>query len=409
MRLPKKTKLSVFLTLLACTAVQALAQPKFKYKAAVNAVNTNRFYSIKLQPALTAKCQPSLADIRLVDEKGKVVPYLPGNALPLKQQVNYKELPRVIATTAKDSLSFYIAENKDGLSIDRLWIKLRNTAVNRTVNLLGSDDLQHWFAIKEQINLQQTVAGNAGTFEDLLAFPASNYRYFKIQVNNNKLAPIHLLQAGIYSQKEAVAPAYELLPKASFVQENKVNATLINITLNDFYRIDKMDLQFTGTQYYKRQIEIYELNGKQKTWIKSTQVSSANNCEITLSGKAKQLQLLILNGDNPPLTLNELQFYQLPQSLVAYLEKQHRYQLQFGNDQLTAPQYDLQFFADSIGQQLPVVEHQAAFPVTYKPTIEKQNAVPVWLLWVAGAIALFVLLWLTLKMTKEVSSDQKQD
>jgi len=409
MRLPKKTKLSVLSALLACMAMTALAQPRFKYKAVVNAVDTNRFYSIKLQPALTAKCQPSLADIRLVDEKGKMVPYLPGNALPVKQHVNYKELPRVNTVAATDSLSFYIAENKEGLSIDRLWIKLRNTAVNRTVNLLGSDDLQHWFAIKEQINLQQTVAGNTGTFEELLAFPASNYRYLKIQVNNNKLAPIHLLQAGIYSQKQSVAPAYELLPKASFLQENKADATLINITLNDFYRIDKMHLQFTGTQYYKRQIEIYELNGKQKTWIKSIQVSSANNGEITLSVKAKQLQLFIVNGDNPPLTLNEVQFYQLPQSLVAYLEKQHRYQLQLGNDQITAPQYDLQFFADSIGQQLPVVEHQAAISVTYKPIIKKQNTVPAWLLWVAGAIALFVLLWLTLKMTKEVSNNQKQD
>jgi hypothetical protein len=45
---------------------------------------------------------------------------------------------------------------------------------------VGSDDLQQWFAIQEDIPLQEAVQNSEGTYMQLLSFPASSYRYLKI-------------------------------------------------------------------------------------------------------------------------------------------------------------------------------------------------------------------------------------
>ncbi|WP_345949970.1 hypothetical protein ABDD95_00655 [Mucilaginibacter sp. PAMB04274] len=402
-----KLNVIALLILLGCGAMPAWAQQKFKYKAALQKADSSRFYRIDLQPALTAKCQPGLADIRLTDEQGKPVPYLLGNALPVQVQSRYQELPQAVVVDQQDTLPVYIVHNKGGISIDRLWLKLRNTAVNRTVNLLGSDDLQHWFAIKENIPLQETISGTGGTFQELLTFPVSTYQYFKIQVNERKLAPVHVLQAGIYVARRT-HPSFVPVPTTGFSTQNRSDSSIITLKFKDYYRIDKLHLQLAGARYYKRRIEIYQFNGKSRTWLKDTSISSTSNGEVYVSAKASALQVIIFNADNPPLVVKAVQVHQLKQSLVAYLEKEHQYQFLFGDEKAPVPQYDLQFFADSIGSgPLPVISHTAITQLPQHTPKVITNTIPVWLMWVAGGLALLALLVLTLKMTKEVSQKAK--
>lgn len=408
MNLHLKTKLCFLLTVMSSSLSPVLAQQKFKYKTDVQKTDSNQFYSITLQPELTAKCQPDLADIRIRDEQGTTVPFLLGNALPVQVQNTFRQLPKVLIGVPKDSLTSYIAENKNGLSIDQLWIKLRNMAVNRTVNLSGSDDLQHWFAIKENIGLQQTVAGNTGTFEELLTFPVSTYRYFKIQVNDHNRTPVYILQVGVY-QKRKLQPQYVPIPVAAFASKQRADTSLINITFKNSYRINKLHLQFDGAKYYRRRIQVYSIEGKSKQWLTDSLISSTGNSDIIISAKANKLQLIILNDDNPPLLIKTIQAYQLKQSLVAYLEKQHQYQLYFGNDKASAPRYDLVAFIDSVNRQLPVVSHIAIVPIADAAQNYNHSFVPAWLLWVAGSLALLILLALTLRMTKEVSQEKKKE
>ncbi|WP_158825665.1 DUF3999 family protein [Mucilaginibacter lacusdianchii] len=408
MNLHLKNKFCFLLILLGGYFCPTFAQQKFKYKAAVQKVNTNQFYSITLQPDFTAKCQLGLPDIKITDEKGTVVPYLLGNTLPVHAQSSYRELPKVLTSTLKDSLTSYIAENKEGLNINQLWITLQNTAVNRTVNLLGSDDLQHWFAIKERIDLQQTTPGKTGTFVELLNFPLSTYRYFKIQVNNKNSTPIHILQAGVYL-KQQVTPDYTPVPIANFSITHKADTSLININFNDSYQINKIHLQLAGTKYYQRRISLYGIEGKNKQWLTDSLINSSGNGDIYLSAKANRLQLIIQNEDNPPLLVKAIQAYQLNQTLIAYLENQHHYQLFFGNDKAIAPRYDLNIFKDSINHTLPVISHMAITPILYTAQKHSHSTIPTWLLWAAGGLALIMLLALTLKMTKEISRETKKN
>jgi hypothetical protein len=400
-------KLKAKLTILLLWGVLPLfAQQSFTHKAALGPVKSDGFYNIELQPDLIAQCQSSLADIRLKDEKGSSVAYLLGNTLPVKQKNNFIELPKVSAAQLNDSLSSFIAENKQKSAISQLWLKLRNTEVNRKLNVLGSDDLKHWFAIKEDIVLQNTGDARTGSFDELLTLPASTYRYLKIQVSNKNVAPVNILQAGIYV-KEQVNFQYSAVPIASLDTKNKTGITSITVNLRYAYRVNKIHLEFLGAEYYQRRVQIYQLEGNNKEWLQDAQISSAGSGDIYLSAKAHKLQIVIDNGDNEPLKLKALNVSQAEQSVVAYLKKQHQYYLWFGNTKLNAPVYDLRFFADSLNRTLPIIQHAAIISLLKAKSNADKNQLPAWLLWVAGAIGLMALLVLTLKMTKEVGKSNQ--
>lgn len=408
MKLHLKTELCCLLILAVWSTLPASAQQKFKYTTDVQKIDSNGFYSIDLRPDLTGKCQPGLADIRLVDERGKLVPYLPGSSLPVKAQASYLELPHLSVEGAQDSLVTYVAENRQGLSVDRLWIRLRNTAVNRTINVLGSDDLKHWFAIKEDITLQNRIADKTGAFEEPVFLPASTYRYFKIEVNDRKKAPINILQTGIYVSRTA-KPEYVAVPHAGLSAEIRKDTSLFTVSFREPYRVDKLHLEISGARYYSRRMIVYRIEGNKKEWLKDVAITSADN-NIYIPAKAGKLVLMILNEDNPPLVVKSVQVYQLKQSLVAYLGKQHTYRILFGNPHALPPRFDLQFFRDSIGTRLPTVSHSKIISVknntdqTRKPT-----GMPAWAMWGAGGLALLVLLMLTLRMTKEVGRNSVKE
>lgn len=401
MKLHLKNRLFCSLILAAWGILPAFAQQKFKYATDVQKIDSNGFYSIDLRPDLTGKCKPDLADIRLIDERGKLVPYLPGSSLPVKDQSSYLELPHLSVAGQKDSLVTYIAENRQVLSIDRLWIRLRNTAVSRSINVLGSDDLKHWFAIKEDVTLQNRIADKAGTFEEPVFLPASTYRYFKIEVNDRKKAPINILQTGIYVSR-TTKPLYVEVPHAGLTGAIRKDTSLFTVSFKEPYRIDKLLLNISGAKYYSRRLKVYRIEGNKKEWLKDTTITSTGN-SVYVSAKAGKILLMILNEDNPPLVVISVQVYQLKQSLVAYLERQRAYRIVFGNPNALPARFDLQFFTDSIGGRLPAVSHSGIIRMQNINQARKPNGIPAWMMWGAGGLALLVLLMLTLKMTKEVS------
>jgi hypothetical protein len=152
MRPKQRMNKAVYLTGLFCVLLlSASAQKNFKYQAALPKIDSTGFYRISLQPALVAKAKADLSDIRITDAKGNFIPYIQAGSLPQKDQKSFVVFNQVDARLSTDTGTTFIVENKTGLALDRLWIKLQNTAVQRKVNLAGSDDLKQWFAIQEDI------------------------------------------------------------------------------------------------------------------------------------------------------------------------------------------------------------------------------------------------------------------
>ncbi|WP_183565551.1 DUF3999 family protein [Mucilaginibacter sp. SP1R1] len=398
------------LTLLFCSLMlPALAQNNFKFQAALHKADSAGFYRISLQPALVAKARADLSDVRIADAKGKFVPYIQAGSLPQKNQKSFVVFNPVAARLTTDTGTTYIVENKTGLGLDRLWIKLQNTAVQRKVNLMGSDDLQQWFAIQEEIPLQEAVQNSEGTYMQSLSFPASNYRYLKILVNDKNKTPIKFLQAGIYTEYAATM-AYSPIPDVKFSRADSNKTTYISIKLNDNYQVNKLHLNISAPKYFKRNITVYQIIGHYKEAVTETELNSAKNDDLLFAAKARELLLQIENGDNQPLTISSLNAYQTDQYLISYLDSKQSYHLLAGDSTVQAPEYDLKFFADSIKDNSPTISHDAVVkndvPAAVQPAAGRDYTA---FIWIAIIIAAGLLLFLTLKMTKEVGKKTDGD
>jgi len=407
MKLKKMNRLTLFILLLCVAILPASAQKNFKYKAALQKIDSTGFYRIGLQPELVAKAKPDLSDIRIADAKGNFVPYIQAGSLPQKSQKSFVVFPEISNTPKTDTSTVFIIENKTGLVLDRLWVRLQNTAVKRKVNLLGSDDSNQWFAIQEDIPLQEAIQNSEGTYLQSLSFPASNYRYLKIQVNDKNKNPVKFLEAGIYTEYASTAQSYTPVAPLNIIRADSNKTTFIDIKLNNNYQINKLHLNISAPRYYKRAVAVYQFVNNGKELLSEAELSSDKTPDLLIAAKAKHLLLEISNGDNQPLSIGEIKAFQSDEYLVSYLEAKQSYRFVVGDSLAQAPEYDLKFFADSIGGNTPVIKHEAVvkntgYAVAAKPAGKDYTV----LIWVAIIVSLGLLLLLTLKMTREVKKKE---
>ena len=339
-----------------------------------------------------------------MDEKQRFVPYIRLQNLPSMKE-DFISFPILESSENTDSISSVVIENKRGLLIRSLWLKLKNTAVSRKIDLLGSDDKVRWFAIDEEIQLQQAAWSTTDSYLQSLSFPASSYTYFKINVNNKRKSPLKILQAGIYSA-ETSAPEFSLLPAPSVTRKDSSDKiTYLSIAFKDKFQVNKLVIPVTYPKYFRRTVLIFQINGKEKQLLNETILNSDTKPEIVFSSKAKKLELQILNSDNPPLEIGALQAWQLNEYILAYLEPVKPYQLLVGDKNALQPDYDLKFFTDSALQNASEIKHVKVVknPLLKTPMVKTARDYTV-ILWIAIAVVLGLLSFLTWRMMAAVKS-----
>lgn len=414
MRLKNRLKPVCLLIILLISKQFLFAQSNFKYKSVLPVIDSSGFYKIHIDPYLVAKSNPNLSDVRITTGGDKFVPYINGNELPQMGKSDFIVFPVVNYKSKSDTGTVYVIDNRNSLTISRFWLQLRNTAVIRTVSLSGSDDLNNWYAIKENVLLEEAGANDLGKYEQLLRFPSINYRYIKILINDKNKAPLKILGAGIYKDHDykVIALNFVKLPDAAFTQKDSSSVSYITIRFKDAFQINKLHLKLAGTRFFKRKISVYQIQNKERLLLADTSMSSAGHQDLFFYGKTKVIELVILNDDNSALNLEGIEAFQLDQSLVSYLEKGKNYQLLSGDPKALAPQYDIKFFTDSIQHQLPEIN---SLEVTHNELYKDKKAAavkdnfPTWLIWLAIGVVLMILLFITFKMTSEINKKSVED
>jgi hypothetical protein len=401
MRQNQKINKGFLLLALCATVFSASAQKSFRYQAPLGRIDSTGFYSISLGPAIVSKSKDDLSDIRLADANGNFVPYVTQANLPQVEKQKFIPFPHIYPDLKTDSETVFIVTNSDKKLLSTLWVKLKNMAVSRLVNLSGSDDLKKWYAIEEDIPLQEAMLNNDGAYMQYFTFPASSYRYIKLLVKNKNRAPIQFLDAGVYTKMET-PPVYLPVLTGTFTRENTDKASYITIPLNDNYIVNRVNLSVTGPMLYQRDVSVYRADKYGRHFICSAEISSNKQDDILFSTRAAKLELQIDNGDNTQLAIAGVKVYQEERYIISYLEKGKSYKLYTGDAQATLPEYDLKFFTDSIrnikeaGLGTLIANSSYATTSTAKPDYTA-------LIWVAIIIALLLLTLLTWKMVTEVN------
>jgi len=404
MRLSQKIKRGLLLIIFCWAAQSVLAQNTFKYAAPVPPVNTSGFYKIALHPDFISKSNADLSDIRLIDQRSHFVPYLNANNLPQPQREKFMVFPEVVVKSIADTSTAFVIESTTKAPVNQLWVKLKNTSVSRLVNLSGSDDLKRWFAIKEDIPLQEGELNGDGTYLQSLSFPASNYHYLKLLVNDKNKAPVKFLVAGIYTE-QSLANLYFPIPPGKITRKDSDKVTYITIRLNDQYLVNKVSLVITAPKYYKRDVSVYRIDKHGYQSVSDAELNSNKENSLFIAAKTDRLELQIANGDNLPLSIDKVEVAQGEQCIVSYLEAGQSYTLLTGDPKANAPDYDLKFFTDSIHTTISKIGNDAVMKnavYNIQPNRVKREYPAI--IWAAIIIVLALLSLLTWKMINEVNN-----
>ncbi|MBC7826128.1 MAG: hypothetical protein H7122_00165 [Chitinophagaceae bacterium] len=381
------------------------AQFNFKYTAGLEEVTQAGFYQIDLTPPVIAKLQSACQDLRIVDAKGAQIPYLLRS--DIAGDVNYyalKHLPILSNKTEADKQTHVVVENNLKSSINNMVLLIKNTDATRAITISGSDNLHDWYIIKENVTLNNLSADTADTFAQELFFPNSNYRYFKIIILGKETLPLNITRVSVPAHNFVGKSNYISLPGPVILQKDSSDGySYITLRFNDSYLINRLSLKIEGAKFFKRSLYIYG-----DTLLRETQnlysLSSNEKTVYSISSKSNLLILKIQNNDNPPLRVTAASGYQLHRWLITWLEKGNGYQLVFGDSSATAPRYDITFFKDSI-RTVPILLSYAK-PVLSKVSIpeKKENENKIWM-WVIIISVLAVLIFFTLRMTREINKN----
>jgi Protein of unknown function (DUF3999) len=383
---------------------QVLAQ-KFEATAAITNIKTDGLYRLLLTPQIRSYAKADRRDLRVYDAAGEEVPYFVSTVANKTSSTDFDEYEIVAKNIVPQrSTTLVIAHTKDE-KISTIGLNIANSDLAKTCNISGSNDQKQWFGLIDKYLLLDLKDDKNTSVFKVIDLPLSSYRYLKIDIDDKKTAPINVLKVGNFRSSVFGVSTQVLMPQKRHIAiDERRKKTVITLSFDRPQAIDKVDFKITQPNLYQRYAQlIVNRNQKKHRRLKKNEVDLLANFELK-SGQSnsfdlpalfeKELIIEIDNGDNPPLTIDDIQLRQLPSYLVADFKASKRYTIRAGNDALTAPDYDISHFRAQISKDLP----QATIADIQTQVVATKNDQPShfwqqsWFLWLCiGIVALSIV------------------
>ncbi len=402
-------------------ALQSPAQT-FQWEVKLNKPDTTGFHKIFLQPEITSKLNPNYSDIRIFDQKNNEIPYI--KRMDKKVEQKSKRYPFKIIENKHRKRKGYtqvVIQNTKQHTVTNISISIKNTDIEKWIQLKGSNDKKNWYIIKDLFPVQSRIS-TAKTSEILLLdFPLSNYKYYEILLHDFNNQSIKVVNAGYYKIAEKNL-GYVEVAQPKFIQNDtmKRNKSIVDIVFPQPQYIDKIVFNIASPDYYLRKASLTKRDTAAEKKLKveyhdavekSFFLNSKNQNAVHLSNvKVKHLRLTIDNKDNAPLKFYSIKAYQLRTYLVAKLQENKEYFLRFGSDHVKSPVYDLKYFTASIPDSLPLIKTGRIFNMD-DAKLDKGGIwkVPPGFLWITLGIIVVFLAYMSFRMFREVKRFTPED
>ncbi len=392
----RKNNIVLLISFVFCVTVNA---QKFSVKAKLDAVTGTGFYAVNITPQLSSYVAKDFSDLRIADEQGKFVPYILRGTQPAFSTHDYIKLPVIKNELTDSGRSILIIQNSSAEKISMIALILRNAAVTRTATISGSDDMQSWFTIDEDINFQKEFVTDSDKYVQTIQFPTSSYKYLKIVIDNRKNNPLNIIETGMYIDVEhKPALSYLTNPIAAFTQTDSTdNVSYVKVNQHASYNFDRIRLSIKGPHFYKRDIDVITNEG-----VSSFELVSGKDAVFDLPDcNDTSFLIKIYNGDNPALTVDSVLTEQESKQAVAYLEAGKEYHLLMHDSSAVKPVYDLRQFQDSISYNIPALNITSFENLNSAVSVTSISISSKWI-WPAIIIMLVVLGFFTVRLIKEV-------
>lgn len=317
------------------------------WRETVDTVSAEGYYHIVPSQEI---CGLGLQTLKLVDGKGKEIPYLLRPSVPVKE-MKQLEMYDLISNTGRDSVNTVVVHNKGG-EVSRFYLQMKETDADKYVSIRGSNDQRQWFGVKQKSTLYSEYNSALGEIA-IIDFPKGDYIYYELTVTNTGTSPLNITGVGKMAKSTIYGQFVELPTGGFLVAEDEYNRTVITFPALKYpYYLSKLEIKIDAKGYYSREGRIVGENRLEE----NIQLSSQNENTFYLNDILidKKVQIIIENRNDPALQVKNVRLFGLTRYLCAYLDKNVPYYLEMNN--VVGQYYDIQNFADQIPLNLPVIK-----------------------------------------------------
>jgi hypothetical protein len=399
------------------------------------------FVSLPIPPEVFDESQPSLNDLRVVDENNALVPHVIhwGRIRETRQQ-EWKSVRLVNTTFAPGKYSRVTVDFGEMVEKNLIQVSLSGQNYRRRALLEGSNESKGWEVVAEDLWLFDVSMEGQNFKIDTIKFPTNNFRYLRLTVYNMTDDPRRITIGSVKGAFQRIEKEKELLPVPvkQMITSHREDNKQTNIELDlGFRHLPVVSLQFEiATPYFYRGYELHGRNEiKEKVPRKTETGSDIVEREVpwsfvhrgvlyrtqhknktteslkveNLIAPYRYLKLRILNGDNRPLQIDRVFVYRRETRVVFQPQTGKRHMLLGGNPKVGEADYDLAKAVQGLDEtKLPVISlggppTRIAHKEPLAPWSERYSVV----IWVVLIIAVGVMVGLIVKNVKRLPISQK--
>jgi hypothetical protein len=382
--------------------------------AKISNVNKNGLHTIVLPTQIRSISKEDLSDFRILDSKGNEVPYFYNSANEATTTSNYVEYKIISETSIPKKTTTIVFENSQK-SISSLLLTIANYDGEKTYNLSGSNDQKQWYGLSNNNVLYDLSAPEELNVTKMISFPLTNYKYFKIELDDKKSLPISIQKIG---NDKSQTKFNDLLPVNYASKEIKdfkaEKKTKIHIQFDSSQFLNQVRFEIAEPKLFKRNVRLFKLETRKVKHKFETFEQEITNFELNSDSQntfnlfniyEKDFYIEIENQDNQPLKISNVSFFQVPISVIADLKTSENYSIKTGNPNAIAPVYDIENFKNSIATELPLAKiSEIIMPkLTLKNFQEKQFWEQPWFMWVCICVGGIAVLYFSISLLKDLN------
>jgi hypothetical protein len=380
----------------------------FEYRSPLNGVDSAGWYGLTLPNGVIRNCRTDFADLRIFQITASdttEAPYLLNVQVPVLTETT--EQLSVFNLAKKDGKQYLSFELKKDQFVNEIDLSFLEENYDGIVTVAGSDDQKEWFEVDRQriLSIQNE---NMQFTSARLTFSKIHYRFIRLEYACDR--PLTFQSASFKNQ--LIEPGVFGLPTLTWNTSHlkSKGQTVVNIDLKEYQLINYWSVVMNETNDFYRSFRLERLIDSTKTqkgWeyfydeLVSGYITSFTSNEFHFRyTPAQKLRLTIYNGDNLPIDVQSMVVRSPQVKLTARMKNEGVSYLYYGNERLSAPQYDLVLFKDKVPSpkkklEMAAEEKLQEEPIKPSALIENQ----LWL-WVIMVLVIAVLGYFTLKMMK---------
>ena len=344
-----------------------LAQPQ--WSAPLPPIAQDGYHTIVLSPEVVGRSQADLGDLRLLDSLGHEVPYLL-EFEPAMHERTWIHTYTLLRNERVNKHTIVEIQADSAATVDELQLRIRNAMVSKRAHITGSDDRENWYMIQDEC-LSVGEGDGATSVLRFVDLPLSDYRYYRIVLNDSLTAPVQVLDLG-HSARARSEGRYTPVIALTFTRVEDRSTSRIALFGTSPFKADRLTFTIQSDGPYARQGSFLahvfpEVPGRlhKRSTMREESLGGftlASYGRGTINGPGSitdTLWITIENQSDRPLEISGIRAFQLEHRLIAKLRSRMRYTITTGDAKARSPRYDLEQFRDSIPASLALLDMPA--------------------------------------------------